>query len=182
MELTIEQSCPGCGASIELHEDDRIVRCSFCEVNNYMVEQGVRRFVLPYSLPDDISERDLFFIPYLRFKGAVLYASSDGFRHKFIDITQLGVDYPNLPIKLEFPFPKDPVFFMLGSRARHHFHDPLDDETPGMDNRDDYFSAPDYVISWYSNNLAELMGISAANRGGTTGLGWRPQAGRGSMA
>ncbi len=100
MELTIEQSGPGCGASIELHEDDRIVRCSFCEVNNYMVERGVRRFVLPYSLPDDISERDLFFIPYLRFKGAVLYASSDGFRHKFIDITQLGVNYPNFPMSL----------------------------------------------------------------------------------
>jgi len=100
MELTIEQSCPGCGAAIELHEDDRMLRCPFCEVNNYMVEQGARRFVLPWSLPRDIDERDLFFVPYLRFKGAVLYASGSEFKHKFIDTTRLGVNSSNLPISL----------------------------------------------------------------------------------
>ncbi len=100
MELTIEQSCPGCGAAIELHEDDRMLRCPFCEVNNYMVEQGARRFALPWSLPDDIAERDLFFVPYLRFKGAVLYTSGDEFKHKFIDTSRLGVDSSHFPISL----------------------------------------------------------------------------------
>jgi len=65
-----------------------------------MLEQGVRRFVLPWSLPNNIPERNLFFIPYLRFKGAVLWASNDGFRHKLIDITQLEVDSSNLPMSL----------------------------------------------------------------------------------
>ncbi len=100
MELTIEQSCPGCGAAIELHEDDRMLRCSFCEVNNYMLDQGARRFVLPWSLPHDVSEKELFFIPYLRFKGAILHVSSNEFKHKYIDITRLGVDNLQFPLSL----------------------------------------------------------------------------------
>jgi len=100
VDLKIEQSCPGCGAEIELHEDDRLLRCPFCEVNNYMLEQGARRFVLPWSLPHGIEEKDLFFLPYLRFKGTILYASSNGFKHKLVDTTRLGVDFPQLPRSL----------------------------------------------------------------------------------
>jgi len=100
LELHIEQSCPGCGAAIELHEDDRVLRCPFCGVNNYMLEQGVRRFVLPWSLPHDISESDLFFVPYLRFKGAILYVSGVKFGHKLVDTTRLGGDFPHLPMSL----------------------------------------------------------------------------------
>ena len=100
MELTIEQCCPGCGAAIELHEDDRLVRCSFCEVNNYMLDQGGRRFVLPWSLPHDIDEQDLFFVPYLRFKGAVLYVSGYELKHKFIDTTRLGLENSGFPVSM----------------------------------------------------------------------------------
>ncbi|MCK5517208.1 MAG: hypothetical protein KAI39_10065, partial [Desulfobulbaceae bacterium] len=100
MELTIEQSCPGCGAPIELQEDDRLVRCSFCEVNNYMLDQGGRRFVLPWSLPHDIDEQDLFFVPYLRFKGAVLYVSGYELKHKLIDTTRLGLENFKFPVSM----------------------------------------------------------------------------------
>ena len=65
-----------------------------------MLDQGARRFVLPWSLPPDIQVKDLFFLPYLRFKGTILYASSGGFKHKIVDTTRLGVDCLNLPISL----------------------------------------------------------------------------------
>jgi len=100
MDLTIEQSCPGCGASIELHEDDRMVRCPFCEVNNYMLEQGPRRFVLPWSLPLSIDESELFFVPYLRFKGAILYTTGKKVKHKLVDTTRLGLESDRLPASL----------------------------------------------------------------------------------
>ena len=65
-----------------------------------MLAQGVRRFVLPWSLPPEIDERELLFVPYLRFKGAVLYVSGTEFKHKLIDTTQLGMDQPGLPPSL----------------------------------------------------------------------------------
>ena len=100
MDLTIEQSCPGCGASIELHEDDRMVRCPFCEVHNYMLDRGARRFVLPWSLPANIAENDLFFVPYLRFKGAILYTTGEKVNHKLVDTTRLGLESTRWPASL----------------------------------------------------------------------------------
>lgn len=100
MELTIEQSCPGCGAEIELHEDDRMIRCPFCEVNNYMLAQGGRRFVLPWLLPSHVTEKDLCFVPYLRFKGAIFYTSAGKVDHKLVDTTRLGLENTSLPVSL----------------------------------------------------------------------------------
>ncbi|MBW2659353.1 MAG: hypothetical protein JRC87_07150 [Deltaproteobacteria bacterium] len=100
MDLTIEQSCPGCGADIELHEDDRMVRCPFCEVDNYMLEQGARRFVLPWSLPLAIDESDLFFVPYLRFKGAIYYTTGEKVKYRLVDATRLGIGNDRLPASL----------------------------------------------------------------------------------
>lgn len=100
MDLTIRQNCPSCGAPIELNEADRLLQCPFCEVNNYMVNRGPLRFVLPDKVPPHISSQDVFYVPYLRFKGNVYYCIDNTVRQKIIDTTHLAVNAAMLPRSL----------------------------------------------------------------------------------
>jgi predicted RNA-binding Zn-ribbon protein involved in translation (DUF1610 family)/ribosomal protein S27E len=101
MDLTIEQSCPSCGAPIELHEADRLIRCPFCDVGNYLVAaEGTARFVLPDKAPDRIAREDVIYAPYLRLKGNIFSCQGKQVDHKVIDTTHRGMNIPNLPVSL----------------------------------------------------------------------------------
>jgi hypothetical protein len=101
MDLTIEQSCPSCGASIELHETDRLIRCPFCDVGNYLVSaEEASRFVLPDKAPDRIAREDMMYAPYLRFKGNIFSCQGKQVDHKVIDTTYQGTNIPTLPLSL----------------------------------------------------------------------------------
>ena len=100
MDVTIEQSCPSCGASIVLQEDDRLIKCTFCDVNNYRIETVGSRYLLPFVLSDQLREKDLIFAPYLRFKGSIFYVRGQEVEHKIVDATRLGVDNEVLPVSL----------------------------------------------------------------------------------
>ncbi len=100
MDLTIEQSCPSCGAPLILHEADRILQCQFCDVKNIMVGKNSMRFVLPDNAPDDIPREDLLYIPYLRFKGHVFSCRDKEVGYKIVDTTHLGISSSLLPVSL----------------------------------------------------------------------------------
>lgn len=100
MELTIEQPCPSCGAGITLHEDDRLIRCEFCDVPNFRVQQKVPRYVLSPRLPHDVPEHEFMYVPYLRFKGCIYSIRGAEVRHTLIDTTRLGCDCVSLPVSL----------------------------------------------------------------------------------
>ncbi len=100
MELSIEQSCPSCGAPVALNEADRVIQCGFCDVKNYMVVKGPLRFVLPDKAPDTVRREDLFYIPYLRFKGHIFSCQGREVGYKVIDTTHLGITTKFLPLSL----------------------------------------------------------------------------------
>ena len=100
MDVTIEQSCPSCGASIVLSEDDKLVQCAFCDVHNYKIASEGSRYVLPAALPDHLKEEQLIFAPYLRFKGSIFYVQDSEVNHKIVDTTRLGIDNKQLPVSL----------------------------------------------------------------------------------
>ena len=100
MELSIEQSCPSCGAPIELHEADRLLTCPFCDVGNYLVSTGASRYVLPDKAPEHVAREDMIYAPYLRFKGTVFSCQGNCVDHRVIDTTQRGGDIPSLPMSL----------------------------------------------------------------------------------
>jgi hypothetical protein len=100
VDLTIQQNCPSCGGSISLFENDRLVRCEYCDVGNYRLESGAGRYVLPSKLPGHISSEQLFYIPYLRFKGAIFYVREKEIDHKIVDTTRIGIDEEKLPVSL----------------------------------------------------------------------------------
>lgn len=103
MKLTLEQSCPSCGASIIVSEDDRLIRCEYCSTNNYKCGGASGRYSLPYQLPANVEKEELVFAPYLRFKGAVYFVKNEGVQYKLIDTTRRGfenLESVELPVSL----------------------------------------------------------------------------------
>ena len=99
MEISVEQSCPSCGAGILLSEDDRLIRCEYCEVSNFRVGGGMR-YTLPLALPRNLDPKHVIFLPYLRLKGALFNIDASGVRHKIIDTTCSGVRDTDMPASL----------------------------------------------------------------------------------
>lgn len=100
MDFAIQQSCPSCGANIELHEDDRVIRCSFCDNANYKIGTIGDRYTLPLKIPPTIDPEQLLFAPYLRFKGSVFYIKGLEIKYKIIDTTRTACKGHKLPISL----------------------------------------------------------------------------------
>ncbi len=96
MGFVIEQECPQCGAPIELSETDRILTCPYCDVQSYLFSPGYFRYILPHNAPD----KDIVYVPYLRFKGSVFYCGEASLGHRIIDITQTGAKLKGIPISL----------------------------------------------------------------------------------
>lgn len=100
MELTIEQKCPSCGASIVLKEDDRVIRCMYCDVRNFRLERTAARYLLPAKFLSQHDASEIFFTPYLRFKGSIFYVQGAEVRHKIVDTSRLGIEADSMPVSL----------------------------------------------------------------------------------
>ncbi|SHO45656.1 hypothetical protein [Desulfopila aestuarii] len=100
MDLSIEQPCPSCGAEIVINEDDRLIRCEFCDVPSFRVRQKLPRYLLPPKLPSHIDEDGVFYIPYLRFKGCIYSIQGKEVLHRLIDTTRVGCDSGFVPASL----------------------------------------------------------------------------------
>jgi len=96
MGLTVEQECPQCGGSIELDETDRVLRCPYCSVKNFLFTPNYFRFVLPHQAPD----KEIIYAPYMRFKGNVYFCQGQSIGHRFVDITHIGVQVKGIPLSL----------------------------------------------------------------------------------
>jgi len=100
MDLSVEQNCPSCGASIVVQESDRFLQCPFCGGHNYRISQGLTRFLLPDKTSGHPSQKELFFVPYLRCKGTVFSCIGNQVEHKIVDMTHLAMTAPGLPRSL----------------------------------------------------------------------------------
>jgi DNA-directed RNA polymerase subunit RPC12/RpoP len=96
MGFIVEQECPQCGAPIELDETDRILLCPYCNVKSFLYTPRYFRYILP----NNASDKDIIYAPYLRFKGNVFFCKGMTIGHRIIDITQLGLELNGLPISL----------------------------------------------------------------------------------
>jgi len=91
MDIRVSHSCPSCGAPVEMKESDRLSKCAFCGVQNYIVESELFRFVLPDKIPDHINDEDIIYFPYLRFKGAIYTCQGNNLEYKMLDTTYQGI-------------------------------------------------------------------------------------------
>ncbi len=96
MGFTVEQECPQCGGAVELDETDRLLRCPYCSVDNFLFSSNYLRFILPHKAPD----KDIIYAPYLRFKGNVYFCQGLSIGHRFVDITHTGFQFKGIPSSL----------------------------------------------------------------------------------
>jgi predicted RNA-binding Zn-ribbon protein involved in translation (DUF1610 family) len=96
MGFTIDQECPQCGAPIELDETDHLLQCPFCSVRNFLFTPDYFRFVLPHKA----ANREIFYAPYLRFRGNVYFCKGLTVDHHVVDITHLGLRVKGIPESL----------------------------------------------------------------------------------
>ncbi|GEM_PF-281045 len=86
MGFRIQQSCPQCGAPLELDETDRLINCPYCEVSSIISPSDYFRYVMHHNAPD----KGIIYAPYLRFKGAAFYCQGDEINHRVVDISNLA--------------------------------------------------------------------------------------------
>jgi DNA-directed RNA polymerase subunit RPC12/RpoP len=96
MALTIVQECPQCGAPIDLHETDHLIRCAYCGVNSYLYCPDHYRLLLPHHAEGN----DILYAPYLRFKGTVYSCYAHRTDYRYMDMTRSGSSINGLPISL----------------------------------------------------------------------------------
>ena len=96
MPFTVEHECPQCGAPVELEETNRLLRCPYCDVKNFLFTRDYFRFVLPHKAPG----KDILYAPYIRFKGIVYLCGETSIKHRVLDITRLGATFKKLPMSL----------------------------------------------------------------------------------
>ncbi len=96
MGFLINQECPQCGGTVELDETDHILQCPYCDVKSFLFSEGPFRFVLPHKTQN----KEILYVPYLRFRGVVYLCQSRKVSHRIMDITQLAVPLKRFPISL----------------------------------------------------------------------------------
>lgn len=90
MDLSVQQSCPSCGAAIVADEADRLLQCPFCGLRHYRVNSGFTRFVLPDKAPAHILREEIVYAPYLHFKGSIFSCRGRQVEHRVVDTTLAG--------------------------------------------------------------------------------------------
>ena len=96
MGFLVKQECPQCGGPVELDETDHILQCPYCDVKSFLFSSEPFRFVLPHKTRN----KEILYVPYLRFRGVVYMCSARKVSHKIMDITQLAVPLKRFPISL----------------------------------------------------------------------------------
>ncbi len=96
MGLLVKQECPQCGGPVELDETDHILQCPYCDVKSFLFSNEPFRFVLPHKTRN----KEILYVPYLRFRGVVYACHAHKVNYRIIDITRLAVPLKRFPISL----------------------------------------------------------------------------------
>ncbi|MFH2045758.1 MAG: hypothetical protein ABIK92_11500 [Pseudomonadota bacterium] len=97
--ISIEHSCPQCGAPALLEETDRLISCPYCRVSSFLMEDICFRYILLHNKPNT---NPFIYFPYWRFKGTLSSCYLNKTDYRFIDISLQGIKSPAFPISLGF--------------------------------------------------------------------------------
>jgi predicted nucleic acid-binding Zn-ribbon protein len=88
LDLRIEHECPSCGKVMSLGERDRVAHCPSCFDQTYLVKPSLPRAALVDRIPAEVDGSDIFYYPYMRFKGVIYTSFVDRVTHRLLDVTQ----------------------------------------------------------------------------------------------
>jgi hypothetical protein len=93
----VELQCPQCGGPVVLEETDHILACSFCRVRLFISCPNYPRY---FMAPRCTSFKDVFFLPYWRFKGLAFTCHENEVRQRIVDSSLLALRAVGLPLSL----------------------------------------------------------------------------------
>jgi predicted RNA-binding Zn-ribbon protein involved in translation (DUF1610 family) len=96
MGFVVEHACPQCGAPIELDETDHLIICPYCRIKNYLFAKDYFRFLLPAK----VSNYEIIYAPYMRFKGIVYLCERSTIDFAIVDLTYQATHLKQLPLSL----------------------------------------------------------------------------------
>jgi len=123
MKLRIDYQCPQCGAPATIEETDRLFSCEYCRVKSYLYHNEYFQYVLPSNAPDT---KDVFFMPYWRFKGMIFSCINNRIEHKFADVSLQAFESTQFPVsvglrsqslKMKFVTPDMKGYFIKPNRS-----------------------------------------------------------------
>lgn len=90
INFKVQHQCPQCGAPILLDEETLFFKCEFCRVRSCISQKGFARY--SFSPSEEIKEdKNLFYLPFWRFKGVRYTCLLKGVEFKFLDISRLAM-------------------------------------------------------------------------------------------
>jgi DNA-directed RNA polymerase subunit RPC12/RpoP len=121
MTLTwqVEHACPQCGAPVSGDEADQLLICPYCRVGYYIHAREAHRYYLP---PKNPRHKNLFFVPYWRFKGDVYACRPFKITTHILDAGMPAASLDGVPsslglrpqvLKLKFLMPETPGRFLV---------------------------------------------------------------------
>ncbi len=96
MGFLVRQECPQCGGPVELEETDHILKCPYCDVKSFLHSNEPFRFVLPHKTKN----KQLLYVPYLRFRGVCYACLLGSVRYRIMDMTRLALPLKSFPMSL----------------------------------------------------------------------------------
>lgn len=97
MRISIEYQCPQCGAPATLEETDRLFSCQYCRVRSYLYHKDYFQYILPSKVSDT---KNLFFMPYWRFKGMLFSCIEKQIGHMFVDVSLQAFESIHFPVSV----------------------------------------------------------------------------------
>jgi predicted RNA-binding Zn-ribbon protein involved in translation (DUF1610 family) len=97
INFLIQHHCPQCGAPATLEETDRIFSCQFCRVKSLLVPKPYFRYLFAADAPKG---KDVFYVPFWRFKGMFFACGHQGIHHRFIDVSRQALHSKVFPISV----------------------------------------------------------------------------------
>ncbi|MDX2447191.1 MAG: hypothetical protein QNK29_08360 [Desulfobacterales bacterium] len=79
-----------------MEETDRLFQCQYCRVKSFLQAKQFR-YVLPSNAPEN---KELFYVPYWRFKGMRFSCLADKMEHQLVDVSHKAIDEGLLPISV----------------------------------------------------------------------------------
>jgi hypothetical protein len=103
ISFKVEHKCPQCGAPITLGEEALFFSCDFCRVRSCISQKGFSRYYLSPS-EDALTDSEVFYLPYWRFKGVRYSCYLSGVEPRFMDISALAMEgvSSHIPFSLGF--------------------------------------------------------------------------------
>lgn len=107
MAWRVNEICPQCGATVTLEETDHLLSCPYCGVRHAVCAPSMPGYILVHRT----GAGQVFYLPYLRFKGTVYACGADNISSRVVDLSIRTIPLAGAPLSLGLRVQGTPMAF-----------------------------------------------------------------------